>query len=207
MSEHLYTFINPPNEKHLAKIAYALQSNGVIALPMGTNWVFCCDPNSRKALDQIRLLKPKHPEDRPFSIICSDISMVSTMGQVNNRNYNMLRKIFPGPYTAILPSHPNLPKRLDDKRRTVGIRIPNEQITLDIIRHYNNPLVATSIPDESEGVPMQMGYQVFDKYGHGLEMVVDLGQELPGTETTIFDFTGEEVVLVRAGAGDIDIFS
>ena len=86
MSEHLYTFINPTNPKHLDRIDQILQNHGVIALPMGTSWAFCCNYMSKKGIDKLRKLNPNHPDDRPFSLICNEISMISQVGSVGNQN-------------------------------------------------------------------------------------------------------------------------
>ena len=207
MAEHLYTFINPSNPKHLAKIDHVLQNHGVVALPMGTSWAFCCNYKSKKGIEKLRKLNPNHPDDRPFSLICHDISMISEVGSVGNQNYRTLNKIFPGAFTVILNSHKQLSKRLGDKRQTVGVRIPNEQITLDVIVHHGEPLVATSVPSMTNGepCPCTMGYQVFENHEHMVDIVVDLGEDLPGTDTTVLDLTGDEIVVIREGAGDLDL--
>jgi len=205
MAEHLYTFINPSNPKHLAKIDHALQNHGIVALPMGTSWAFCCNYKSKKGIEKLRTLNPNHPDDRPFSLICNEISMISQVGSVGNQNYRTLHRIFPGAFTVILNSTRQLCKRLGEKRQTVGVRIPNEQLTLDIIAHHGEPLVATSVPVMDDGQPCTMGYQVFEQYEHMLDIVVDLGEDLPGTDTTVLDLTGDEIVVIREGSGDLDL--
>ena len=205
MSEHLYTYIDPPNERHLERICKLLKNDGIIAIPTDTNWAFCCDPTSRKAQQRIQLLKPTRPESQPFSLICSDVSMASSLTKIGNASYRLLRQIWPGPYTIVLSSSRQLPKRLKNKRETVGVRIPNEPIALEIIRYYGQPLAATSIPKNKDGETLRMGYEVFEEYGHGIDLVVDLGEELPGTETTIFDFSKGEITLLRTGAGNPNV--
>lgn len=205
MAEHLYTFVNPPNSKHLAQINQVLENHGVVALPMGTSWAFCCNYRSKKGIEKLRKLNPNHPDDRPFSLICHDISMISEVGSVGNQNYRILNKIFPGAFTVVLSSHKQLSKRLGDKRQEVGVRIPNEQITLDVIAHHGEPLVATSVPMRADGEPCTMGYQVLEGHEHTVEIVVDLGDDLPGTETTVLDLTGDEIVVIREGAGDLNL--
>ena len=96
MSEHLYTFINPSNPKHLDRVDHILHNHGVVALPMGTSWAFCCNYMSKKGIDKLRKLNPNHPDDRPFSLICNEISMISQVGSVGNQ-IPYLNKIFPGP--------------------------------------------------------------------------------------------------------------
>ena len=150
-------------------------------------------------------LKPKHPKNRPFSLVCSDISMASSMANIGQQNYRLLKKAWPGGYTFILKSSRLLPKRLKDKRENVGIRIPDEEITLAIIRHYAKPLAATTVPISRSGECLQMGYQVFDEFGHALDIVVDVGVDLSGEESTIVDLTSGSIELIREGAGDLSI--
>ena len=205
MSEHLYTYINPTNERHLDKIIAILNQDGVIALPCGTNWAFCCDPTSKKAQERIKRLKPSRPDAQPFSILCTNIAMASTLTKIGNKSYRLLKQVWPGPFTIILHSGPQFPKRLKNKRETVGVRIPNEEIALQLIGLYGKPLLATSIPLDVNGHPLKMGYEVYEQYAHAIDLVVDIGEELPGTDTTIFDVTGHEIELVRVGAGNPDM--
>jgi tRNA threonylcarbamoyl adenosine modification protein (Sua5/YciO/YrdC/YwlC family) len=203
MGEHLYTHIDPPNERDLKRVSTILDAGGVVALPAGTTWMFCCDAASKKGVAQIRLLKPMHPKEKPFSLICSSISMASQMARIDNHAYRSLSRICPGHFTILFKSTKFVPKLLGNKRATVGIRIPNEPLTLALVEHYGKPLIATSVPDDEEGLAMTMGYAIQDVYGHGLDMVLDLGEELIGQETTILDFTSGEAEVVRQGAGEL----
>ncbi|MEC7984508.1 MAG: Sua5/YciO/YrdC/YwlC family protein, partial [Myxococcota bacterium] len=178
MGEHLYTYVDPPSEKHLNRIERILADGAILAMPMGSSWAFCCDATSRRGILGMYALKPEHPKNRPFSLICNDISMASSMANIGPQSYRLLKKAWPGGYTFILRSSRQLPKRLKDKRENVGIRIPNEEITLAVIQHYGKPLAATTVPRGRNGEILQMGYQVFDEFGHALAMVIDVGNEL-----------------------------
>ena len=206
MAEHLYTYIDPPNEKHLEKISKLLENDGVLVLPMGTNWAFACSASSHKALDRIRALKPKHLKERPFSLVCSNMTMASSVGNIDNHLYRYLKKAWPGPYTVIVGRNRTLPKQIKDKRPVVGIRIPNEKITLEITEFFAKPLAVSSLPYEGNEIPLKMGYQIEDKFGHAVDLIVDLGEELSGEESTIIDATDDAIELVREGAGEVDIF-
>ena len=205
MGQHLYTHIDPPNQRHLELVKDLLASGGVVALPAGTNWMFCCDAASKKGIARIRQLKPMHPKEKPFSLICSDISMAAKMARINNDAFRSLSRICPGHFTILLRSSKQAPKILDNKRATVGIRIPDEDLTLALVAHYGKPLIATSVPEDEDGRLVKMGFAIQELYGHGLDMVLDLGEELIGQETTILDFTSGEAELVRQGAGEGDL--
>lgn len=206
MAEHLYTYIDPPNEKHLEKISKLLEDDGVVVLPMGTNWAFSCSASSHKALDKIRALKPKHIKERPFSLVCSDMAMSSSVGNIDNHLYRYLKKAWPGPFTVIVDRNRTLPKQIKDKRPVVGIRIPNEKITLEIINYFGKPLAVSSLPVEDGQAPLKMGYEIEDQFGHAVDLIVDMGEELSGEESTVIDATDDSIEVVRQGAGDQSLF-
>jgi tRNA threonylcarbamoyl adenosine modification protein (Sua5/YciO/YrdC/YwlC family) len=202
MSEHLYTYADPPNERHLTQIVDALQDDGVVALGTGTNWAFVGSPLSKKAEKRIRLLKPDHPKDRPFALLCSDIAMATSMTYIDGSAYRLLKRIWPGPYTVLLKSNHDLPRLLKTKRAVVGVRIPSDALTRLIIEKFGGPLMASTVPDGPQG-PLTMGFEVQERFGHGIDIVVDVGDPLPGTETTVLSWTDGELEVVREGAGDV----
>lgn len=201
MGEHLYTYIDPPNELHLEQISKSLRNDALIALPMQTNWVFACDASSRKGLAKIQRLKSSHAKNRPYSIVCSSISMASSMGNIGGQKYRLLNRVWPGPFTMIFSSSRQLPKILKIKREKVGIRIPQEAITLALVEYYGKPLVVSSVPLTEDGLVYKMGYEIFERFGHGLDFVVDLGDELSGQLTTVIDMSTDEIEVIREGAG------
>ncbi len=212
-AEHLYTWADPPSERDLDRICALLEDGGVIAYPTDLNWAFGCDAANVKALDRIRLLKPSHPKEQPFSLMCDSISMAASVGNIEHAAYRVLRKALPGPYTVILERNRNLPRQIKDKRMVVGIRIPKSPLLLAILRRHGKPLATTSVPNVTaftriEGEPElpRFGYQVMENFGHGIDMVVDLGEESPALETTVVDFSTGIPEIVRVGAGDPALF-
>ncbi len=206
MSEHLYTFINPTSERHMLKACQILENDGVLGYPMDVNWALGCDARSVKGLERIRRLKPTHPRDQPFSLICADISMAATVGNIDNNQYRVLKKCWPGPYTVILKRHRSLPRQIKDKRPVVGVRIPLSPLVRDLVTRWGKPIATTSVPLLSSGEQPKMGYQIFEEFGHGLDLLLDLGEELAGLDSTVIDFTEDEPVVVRLGAGDPHLF-
>jgi tRNA threonylcarbamoyl adenosine modification protein (Sua5/YciO/YrdC/YwlC family) len=205
MGDHLYTFIDPPNPKHLKQIIWVLESDGVLAVPAGRSWMLCCKPDSKKAIQKIRQLKPLRDKDKPFSVVCDSISMASDMAAINGVAFRLLNRICPGPFTILLRSNRLLPKLLKNKRQVVGIRIPDEPLIVEIIRQIGHPLLATSVPTDPDGEIFKMGYAIHEVFGHGIDLVVDLGEELSGELTTILDLTDGEVSVIRDGAGDLSL--
>ncbi len=205
MGQHLYTYNDPPNEKHLAQAVHVLENDGVIAYPTEGLWAFGCDPRSRKAMEKIRLLKPYHPKEQPFSMLCSSISMASHIGAVRPSLYRLLKKAWPGPYTVLLSATRELPKQLREKRKVVGIRIPQLDMLRALVEKFGRPIATTSVPahDEQE---IRFGYQVYESYGHGVDLLLDLGEEGPGIPSTVIDMSTDEISIVREGLGDTSMF-
>ena len=131
--------------------------------------------------------------------------MASDMAAINGQAFRLLNRIFPGPFTVLLKSGRLLPKLLKNKRQVVGIRIPNAPIISEIVRQMGTPLLATSVPTDAAGDILKMGYAIHEEFGHGIDLVVDLGDELSGESTTIVDMTQGDVDIVREGAGDISL--
>lgn len=206
MSEHLYTYINPVSERDMKKALTVLESDGILAYPLDNNWAFGCDASSPKALDKIRRLKPTHPKDQPFSLICADMSMAASIGNVDNVHYRVLKKAWPGPFTVILTRHKTLARQIKDKRPVVGIKVPESPLIRELVTRLGKPIATTSVPRKEDGDAMKMGYEVMEEFGHGLDLLLDLGEELNGQDSTIIDFTESEPILIRLGAGDPKIF-
>lgn len=207
MAQHLYTFVNPCVEKHLDLACEVLRNDGVIAYPTDVNWAFGCSASSRKALDKIRQLKPDHPDDQPFSLFCSSLSMVARIANVENHAYRVLRKILPGPYTILLKSNRTLPKQIGDKRATVGVRVPKAPLLLELMKVFETPLATTSLPQQknaSSSNEFRFGYEIEEHFGHALDLILDLGQEIVPRETTILDMCSTDIEVVRKGEGNID---
>ncbi len=203
--EHLYTYIDPPNERDLARASRILADNGVLAYPTDVNWALGCDAASVKALDRIRRLKPHHPKEQPFSLLCSSISMAAQVANIDHSAYRFLKKAWPGPFTVLLPRHRNLPRQIKDKRPIVGIRVPDSPLILALVEHYGKPLATTSIP-LWDGQVMIHGYQVSEHFGHGIDLILDLGDEVSGNESTIIDLAEGAPRLIRLGNGDPGVF-
>lgn len=211
MATHLYTYISPVREKDIEAICATLEDDGVIAMPMDVAWSFVCDAASSKALDRIHRLKLTHPKDRPFSLVCDSISMAAKLANIDNSSYRWLKKSLPGPYTILLESHVSLPKIIHDKRKVVGIRLPECEIVRAVVARSKRPLATSTImlhgeDAEAPKIHPGFGWEVNEIYGHALDMIVDLGEESPRQETTIIDLTEGAPKLVRSGAGDPKLF-
>ena len=211
MATHLYTYITPTNKKHLDHACQVLQSGGIIAYPTDINWAVGCDASNRRALDKLQKLKAPS-KNKPLSLLCDSMSMISTLATVDHRDYRILRKVIPGAYTILLKRNKTLPKQLQDKRKIVGLRVPNSPLLIELINLFGKPLATSSLPSfqEQQGLSptyVSYGYQVNEQYGNQLDLILDLGEEVPYRETTVLDFSDHPLKLIRKGVGDISVFS
>jgi len=205
--EHLYTYVDPPSQRHLDQACSILEAGGVLVYPTDFNWALGCDATSTKGLERIQKLKPEHPKHRPFSLLCSSISMAADYGNIDHHVYRWIKKLWPGPYTILVERNRNLPRYIKDKRKVVGLRIPDNVLVVALIEKLGKPLATTSVPLLRNGATPRFGYEVVESIGHGVDLVLDLGDELPGLESTIVDFTQGFAEVIREGVGDASIFS
>jgi len=203
MGDHLYTYMDPPNQRHLGQIVESLRRNGVIALPMGTSWAFCIDPASKKARTRLARLRPEHATARRFSLICRDISMATSITLIDGRAFRLLNRIWPGPYTVLLPAQHTLHRQLRMKRAIVGVRIPEAPLAMEVLDQFGGPLLVASVPPDDHGAIPKMGYEVHERFSRDVDLVVDLGDELPGVRTSVLDLSMGEPRVVRQGVGDV----
>ncbi len=207
MAKHIYTYVNPPAERDLEEACRTLEGGGVIAYPTDVNWAIGCDAANGKAMERIRLLKPGHPKEQPFSLICSSISMASKIANIEGQHYRILKQNLPGAFTFLLQRNRSLPKQIKDKRRVVGIRIPDSPLILALVERFGRPLATTSLPtqivgDERELGAIKFGYELDEKFGHALDLILDLGGEIESLETTVVDLSEDHPVIIRQGVGE-----
>ncbi|TVQ89987.1 MAG: threonylcarbamoyl-AMP synthase [Deltaproteobacteria bacterium] len=202
-AEHLYTWQDPPNERHLDQTVDLLRRDGVIALSTGTSWAFAVDPSSKRANQRLSRLKPHRDADRPYALLCSSISMASGMASIDGGAYRLLNRLWPGPYTVLLPAGPELPRVLKTKRKVVGVRVPDTALATLVVDRFGGPIVVTTVPRGPDDQLPTMGYEIVEIFGHALDLVLDLGEPVPGTETTVLDLTGDAPQVVRHGVGPL----
>lgn len=206
MATHIYTYTNPTFEKHLRSAVDVLSEDGLLAYPTDVNWACGCQLTSRRGLQRLQALKPFHPKSRPFSLLCSSIKMVAEYADLENSQYRLLRKILPGPYTILLRSHKAAKRLLVDRRELIGVRIPRSDLMLDLINFHEAPILSTSLAKGPAGEEILYGYELERVFGNRIDVLLDLGSEVPFLETTILDCSGGGVELVRQGVGETDSF-
>jgi tRNA threonylcarbamoyl adenosine modification protein (Sua5/YciO/YrdC/YwlC family) len=205
MSQFLKIYEDKPNESAIKKVVDILQNGGLVIYPTDTVYGLGCDITNTKALERIAKIKGIKLEKANFSFICHDLSNISDyVKQIDTSTFKLLKRALPGPYTFILPGNNNLPKEFK-KKTTVGIRVPNNQIVLEIVKMLGNPIVSTSIHDEDEVLEYSTDPElIFEKWQNLVDLVIDGGYG-NNLASTIIDLSGHEPLVVREGKGSLDI--
>ena len=194
-----------PNPKDIKKVVDILRNGGVVIYPTDTVYGLGCDITNTSALEKIAQIKGIKLAKANFSFICEDLSNLSDyVKQIDTQTFKILKRSLPGPYTFILPGNSNLPN-VFKKKKTVGIRVPNNNICRAIVKELGNPIVSTSIRDEDEVIEYTTDPElILEKWDKLVDLVIDggYGDNIP---STVIDLTDSTPEVVRIGKGSIDI--
>ncbi|TDE27201.1 MULTISPECIES: L-threonylcarbamoyladenylate synthase [Flavobacterium] len=205
MAQFIKIYEDKPNEAAIAKVVKVLKDGGLVIYPTDTVYGLGCDITNTKALERIAKIKGIKLEKANFSFICHDLSNLSDyVRQIDTATFKLLKRALPGPYTFILPGNNNLPKEFK-KKTTVGIRVPDNSIALEIVKLLGNPIVSTSIHDDDDVIEYTTDPElIFEKWQNLVDMVIDGGYG-DNIGSTIIDLSGDEPIVVREGKGSLDI--
>jgi len=205
MSQFIKIYENNPNEIAIKKVVEVLKNGGLVIYPTDTVYGLGCDINNTIALERIAKIKGVKLEKANFSFLCSDLSHISDyIKQIDTATFKILKRALPGPYTFILSGNNNLPKEFK-KKTTVGIRVPDNAIALEIVRQLGNPIVSTSIHDEDEVLEYSTDPElIFEKWQNRVDLVIDGGYG-DNIGSTIIDLSGLEPIVIREGKGSLEV--
>ena len=197
--------INPdnPQSRLIKKAADILRDGGVIAYPTDTIYGIGCDVFNKKAIERIYLIKQKDRRE-PLSFICPDLKDVSKFALVDNRDYKIMRRLFPGPYTLVLRGTRLVPKLMLTKRKTVGIRVPENNICLALLQEFGHPIVSTSVTMGNNEI-LNDPFEIHERMNKVLDVVID-GGLLSYESSSVVDLTTDPPTVLRAGKGDVSFF-
>lgn len=191
-----------PADRQIQAAVDILNRGGVIIYPTDTVYGLGCDITKSKAVERIARIKGVRLEKANFSFICHDLSHLSTYTRhINNQTFKLMKKYLPGPFTFILPANNNVPKIFKNKKKTVGIRIPDHNIPLQIVKKLNNPILTSSIHDVDQLIDYTTDPGlIHENMGLKVELVIDggYGKNVP---STVIDCTGDIPVILRQGVG------
>ncbi|RIJ46091.1 threonylcarbamoyl-AMP synthase [Maribellus luteus] len=194
-----------PNPRDIRDIVEILRQGGVIIYPTDTVYGMGCDITNQKAVEKVARFKGIKIEKSNFSFICSDFSHLSDFTKpIPNHVFKLIRKNLPGPFTFILEANNNVPKYFKGKKKTVGIRIPDNNIIRAIVEELGNPIMSTSIRDEDEIIEYTTDPElIYEKYQDVADVVIDggYGELVP---STIVDCSGDDIEIVREGKGILE---
>ena len=191
-----------PNPKEIDKLVKILQDGGLIIYPTDTVYAIGCDALNVRAVEQICKIKGINPQKNNLSIICYDLSNISEYAKVDNITFKLMKKNLPGPFTFILNTTSTLPKIYKNKK-TVGIRVPDNNIIRELVKNLGNPILTTSIKDDDEVVEYTTDPELIDeRYENIVDLIIDGGYG--GIEgSTIVDCTSGELEIIRQGKGEL----
>ena len=206
MAELIRIYKENPNPKAIRKVVDVLKRGGIIIYPTDTVYGLGCDITNIKALEKIARIKGVKLEKSNFSFICHDLSNLSDyVKQIDTATFKILKRALPGAYTFILPGSKNLPHPFK-KRKTVGIRVPDNSIALEIVQQLGNPIVSTSIRDDDEIIEYTTDPElILEKWDNLVDLVVDGGFG-DNEASTIVDLSSDEPIIIREGKGSLEIF-
>jgi len=193
-----------PQQRLIEQVAAILIRGGVIAYPTDTYYGIGCDILNKKAIERIYQLKQRHKR-KPFSFICSGLKNISDYAKVSNYAYRTMKRLLPGPYTFILEGSKLVPKIMLTKRKTAGIRVPDNRICLALIEKLGNPILSTSatMPD---GNVFHDPSLIHDYFKNRIDVVVG-GGPVPGKPSSVISLIKDDPQIIRVGQGDVSVFS
>lgn len=194
-----------PNPRAIEQVVQVLRRGGLIIYPTDTVYGLGCDITNHKALEAICRIRNIKPEKANFSFICYDLSHISDyIKPIDNATFRVLKKALPGPFTFILNASGNVPKMLSSNKKTVGIRVPDNNIAREIVKTLGNPILSSSIRDEDDIIEYSTDPElIHEKYEHLVDIVIDggYGGNIP---STVVDCTSGDFEIIREGKGDLD---
>jgi tRNA threonylcarbamoyl adenosine modification protein (Sua5/YciO/YrdC/YwlC family) len=202
-AEFLKLYAENPDPRRIDYIVAALRRGAVIIYPTDTIYGMGCDIHNARAVERVARIKGVKPTKNDFSFICYDLSHIADYARVSNSAFKLMKRVLPGPYTFLLDASGNVPKLLNTSKKTVGIRVPANEIPRQIVHQLGNPIITTSIRDEDEVIEYSTDPElIFEKFQHQVDIVIDggYGGNIP---STIVDATDDDFTVIRQGLGEL----
>lgn len=205
MAKYFDVHPDNPQPRSIGQIIDIVRADGLIAYPTDSCFALGCQLGNKDGIDRIKAIR--HLDDRHhFTLVCRDFAQLGQLVLLNNAVFRAIKAATPGSYTFILRASNEVPRRLlHPKKRTVGVRIPDHTVAQALLAELGEPLLSSTLLLPGEEEPLTQGWQIKEELDHVLDAVIDSGD--CGTEpTTVIDFSDDEPVIVRRGAGDVSRF-
>jgi tRNA threonylcarbamoyl adenosine modification protein (Sua5/YciO/YrdC/YwlC family) len=204
MAERVKLHPHTPHQKRIFEIVDSLKEGSVILMPTDSQYALACDYQNKKGIERIRTIRNLGKNDH-LTVMCHSLQHASAFARMNDQNFKLIKRLIPGTFTFILPATKEVPRLLvHPKKKTVGIRIPDYPICLNLIQTLNRPLLAITakLKDSEYADPSAGNREMFlSRFDHLVDVIIDNQQPLQDTESSIVDLTGEEPELIREGPG------
>ena len=204
MADYVKLYHDATDEQLVGNVAEFLGDGAIVILPTDSVYSLACDIQNERALEKMARIKGLKLKEADFSILCDDLSLLSDYCKpFSNQVFKLLKRNLPGPFTFILEANSNIPKIFKKNRKTVGIRIPDNNISRQIVSALGRPVIVTSVKDDDEIIEYTTDPELIaERYENQVDMVVDggVGSNQP---STVVDCTGSEIEIIRQGAGDL----
>ncbi|MFU8838804.1 MAG: L-threonylcarbamoyladenylate synthase [Thiohalomonadaceae bacterium] len=200
MSQFFQIHPDNPQKRLIDQAVAILREGGVIVYPTDSGYALGCQIGDKHALDRIRELR-RLDDRHNFTLVCRDLSEISTYAKVDNTIYRLLKAYTPGPYTFILEATREVPRRIQSRRKTIGMRVPDNAIVLALLEGLGEPIMSTTLILPGESLPECDPYEIRQSLEHHVDLVIDGGYGSM-EPSTVVDFTGEAPEVLRRGLGD-----
>jgi len=205
MSQFFHIHPDNPQKRLIVQACDIIRKGGLVVYPTDSGYALGCHIGDKGAMDKIRRLR-QLDDDHNFTLVCRDLSEISTYAKVNNSVYRAIKANTPGAYTFVLPATKEVPRRLQHaKRKTIGLRIPENNIVLALLEELNEPLMSSTLILPNEDTPMTDPEEIMDQLGKQVDLIIDGG--FGGAEpTTVIEFIDDMPEIIRIGLGDASPF-
>lgn len=195
-----------PQPRRVKNVVEIIRKGGLVAYPTDSSYAFGCHIGDKKAIDRIHRIR-RTDKKHNFTLVCADLTEISTYAKVENWAYRLLKSMTPGPYTFILPATREVPKRLQNpKRRTIGLRVPDHVLVHAILEELEEPIMSSTLLLPGDDMPLTDPLEIEERIGHQIEAIIDSGPA--GIEpTTVLDLSNDSVDVLRVGRGDVSQFA
>lgn len=193
-----------PQQKGILQAVEVLRKGGLVIYPTDTIYGLGCDLHNARAVERLCQLRGIHPAKATLSFICHDLTHISDYARISTQTYKVMKKALPGPFTFVLEASSKVPKLGGTRRKTVGIRVPDNTVALKLVEELGNPIISTSIHDEDEVIEYTTDPElIYEKYRNLVDLVIDGGYG-NNIASTVINCENDDYDILRQGAGNIE---